>query len=151
MKDLCFVIPGEAVAKGRPRATTIGGRARMFTPAKTERYESKVALFASQAMAGRPLLDCALRVQINVWIAPPVSWSGKKRRAAFAREIYPTSRPDADNVAKAVTDACNGVVWTDDSRIVDLRVRKNFALEPRVVVEVSPVGVATQPNLLEAA
>lgn len=51
-----FHIPGQPVGKGRPRIGKVGAHARMFTPAKTVSYESTVALFAAQAMAGRPLL-----------------------------------------------------------------------------------------------
>ena len=51
-----FHIPGQPVGKGRPRIGKVGAHARMFTPAKTVNYESTVALFAAQAMAGRALL-----------------------------------------------------------------------------------------------
>ena len=62
------------------------------------------------------------------------------------------SRPDADNIGKAVTDGCNGIVWRDDSLIVDWRVTKTYALDPRVLVAVTllePEGV--QPALLAEA
>ena len=48
---LTFEIPGDPVAKARPRAAMVAGRARLYTPAKTEKYEARVALFAQQAMA----------------------------------------------------------------------------------------------------
>ena len=51
-----FFVPGQPVGKGRPRATVRAGRARLYTPAKTEKYEARVALFAQQAMAGRPVI-----------------------------------------------------------------------------------------------
>ena len=50
---LTFEIPGDPVAKARPRAAMVAGRARLYTPAKTEKYEARVAVFAQQAMAGR--------------------------------------------------------------------------------------------------
>lgn len=143
-----FTIPGDPVAKGRPRATTIGGKARMFTPAKTERFESKVAVFAQQAMAGRAPLDQALVVRIEVWMPIPASWSGTKQRAAIAGQIRPTGRPDADNLAKAVTDGANGIVWCDDSRIVDLHVTKRYSPTPRV--ELMVAAMLNDPPIPEA-
>ena len=155
MTGLQIIIPGDPVAKGRPRAAVIRGQARMYTPAKTARYESKVALFAQQAMRGaqRTLpLDVALSVHVQAYLPIPTSWSQRKQRAALAGEIRPVSRPDADNIGKAVTDGCNGIVWRDDSLIVDWRVTKTYALDPRVLVAVTllePEGV--QPALLAEA
>ena len=60
-----FHIPGQPVGKGRPRIGKVGAHARMFKPAKTVSYESTVALFAAQAMAGRPLLpDCGVICEV---------------------------------------------------------------------------------------
>lgn len=137
MIEVCwFTVPGDPVAKGRPRATTIGGKARMYTPAKTERYESRVAVFAQQAMAGRTPADEALEVSIVATMAVPASWSRKKRERALAGELSPLSRPDADNIAKAITDGSNGIVWVDDSRIVSLSVMKLYGETPGVSVRV---------------
>lgn len=36
-------------------------------------------------------------------------------------------KPDVDNYAKAVMDACNGVVWEDDAQVIELRVDKQWA------------------------
>jgi len=36
-------------------------------------------------------------------------------------------RVDADNLMKTFMDACNQVVWNDDSQVWDARVRKKFA------------------------
>lgn len=132
-----FTVPGEPVPKGRPIVSTLRGRPMMRTPEKTERYENRVAMFAQQAMAGGALLDGALVVTISVYLPIPASWSGKKRARALALEIFPTSRPDLDNLTKAVGDGCNKVIWTDDSRIVDMHATKRFSDSPRLEVLVS--------------
>jgi Holliday junction resolvase RusA-like endonuclease len=38
--------------------------------------------------------------------------------------LYHTQKPDLDNLVKLVLDSCNGVVFGDDSQIVELLVRK---------------------------
>jgi Holliday junction resolvase RusA-like endonuclease len=149
MTAIRFEIPGDAVAKGRPRATTIGGKARLYTPAKTERYESRVAVFAQQAMAGRLPLDEALSVRIVATLAIPASWSKRRRQAALAGEVYPVSRPDADNIAKAVTDGANGIAYVDDSRIVSLQVSKVYGAIVGVSVCIEPL-VARQTAAQQA-
>ena len=127
-----FHIPGQPVGKGRPRIGKVGAHARMFTPAKTVNYESTVALFAAQAMAGRALLTGPVNLQMRVDFPIPASWSIKKQRAAEAGEILPTVKPDSDNIVKAVCDAINGVVWKDDVQVVDLTLKKRYSVLPGV-------------------
>lgn len=45
-----FTVPGIPVGKGRARASTRGGKVRMFTPAKTVNYEAQLKHFAQEAM-----------------------------------------------------------------------------------------------------
>lgn len=43
---------------------------------------------------------------------------------------------DADNLAKAILDACNGILWIDDAQVVDLHITKNLAASPYVELSV---------------
>jgi Holliday junction resolvase RusA-like endonuclease len=133
---IAFTVPGAPQGKGRAKIVKIGGFSRMATPAKTVAYEGLIALAAQRAMAGGQMLTSA--VGCNVFIDAPVpeSWSGRKQRMALAGEVLPTTKPDADNVVKAVFDGLNGVLWRDDVLVVDLRVRKRYAATPCVRVEV---------------
>ena len=136
-----FHIPGQPVGKGRPIAgKAFGSRfTTLRTPAKTVSYESTVALFAAQAMAGRPLLTGPVNLQMRVDFAIPASWSQKKQRAAEAGLILPTVKPDADNILKALCDAINGVVWKDDVQVVDLTLKKRYSVQPGVAVRIDLV------------
>lgn len=131
-----FTVPGAPQGKGRPRVGRIAGQARMFTPAKTAAYEGLIAHAAHAALAGRPMLEGACAANLHIDCPVPASWSGKKQRAALAGEILPTSKPDIDNVLKAVADGCNGVLWRDDVLLVEVRVRKRYGATPGVRVEV---------------
>lgn len=133
---IAFTIPGAPQGKGRPRVGKVGAHARMFTPAKTVAYEGLIAHAAQQAMAGAPLLEDAAACNVFIDAPVPASWSQKKQRAALAGEVLPTTKPDADNVVKAIFDGCNGVLWRDDVQVVDLRVRKRYSATPCVRVEV---------------
>ncbi|AMM26528.1 endodeoxyribonuclease RusA [Variovorax sp. PAMC 28711] len=133
---LTFHVPGQAVGKGRPRIGKVGNHARMFTPAKTVNYESLVALAAQQAMAGRALFDGPVELKMRIDCQIAASWSGKKQRDAAAGAIAPTTKPDIDNIVKAICDALNGVAWKDDVQVVDLIVRKRYAVIPGVAVQV---------------
>lgn len=149
---LTFAVPGTPQGKGRPRVSTIAGHARMYTPAKTAAYEGLVAHAAQAAMAGRPLIEGPVRLHLAIRCAVPASWSQKKRRMALAGEIVPTTKPDADNIIKAICDGCNGVVWRDDVQCADGAWSKRYSATPGVVVTITPLAELEQVALeLEAA
>jgi Holliday junction resolvase RusA-like endonuclease len=134
-----FVVPGVPVAKGRPRLTTRGGFARAYTPGKTVAYEGLVAHAGQAAMDGTAPLDGPLRLEIVATFPIPASWSKKKRAEAVEGTAWHTSRPDGDNILKAIGDGLNGVCWTDDSRIASSEVAKRYGVVPGVEVRVLPL------------
>lgn len=110
-------IPGEPIGKGRPR---LGRGGRTYTPEKTAQWEKMAAQAIALQIRERGL-DEPLALVVDAYFTRPVK-HGKRRRAT--REPKPT-KPDADNIAKAVADALekSGVV-VNDSRIAHLVVRK---------------------------
>jgi Holliday junction resolvase RusA-like endonuclease len=102
MNPLKFTVPGQPYGKGRPRIGKVGARARMFTPEKTVNYENLVKWTAKQAMAGAPVIDGALQVDMAIECQIPASWSGAKQARAAAAEIVPTTKPTSTNVSTAV-------------------------------------------------
>lgn len=119
---ITFTVPGMPVGKGRPRASTRGGKVRMFTPAKTVSYEAELKHFATLALAGRDILLGPLRVTVTATFPKADSWTKKKAAAA----VWHTSRPDADNLVKCL-DGLNGVIWKDDAQIAEATVRKVYS------------------------
>ena len=141
-----FIVPGQPQGKGRPRVGKVGNHARLFTPQKTVAYEGLVAHAAHAAMAGQPLLEGPVSVLMNIDCQVPASWSQKKQRDALAGRITPTTKPDIDNVIKAVFDGLNGVVWKDDVQVTVLSVSKVYSATPQVMVSLSPARVAPSPQ-----
>ncbi|NNB48907.1 MULTISPECIES: RusA family crossover junction endodeoxyribonuclease [Pseudomonas chlororaphis group] len=139
LKPVSFVVPGEAVGKGRPRVSTIGGHARMFTPQKTANYETLIAMAAQQAMAGRELIGGPVLVEMKILVSVAASWSKKKTAEALAGDVMPTKKPDADNVLKAICDGINGIVFKDDVQVVNVSLSKRFSETPGVSVRVVPL------------
>jgi Holliday junction resolvase RusA-like endonuclease len=127
-----FTIPGNPVGKGRPRATTINGMARMYTPKKTASYETLVVMAYTQA--GGVKLEGSLHMHIKATFEMPLSWSMKKRKlmdGAFCEK-----KIDADNIAKVVCDGLNGVAYHDDRQVVDLHVVKRWGQDGAVEVSI---------------
>lgn len=134
-----FTVYGEPVAQGRPRASSQGGFVRLYDPKKSRDYKDYVRLAAAEH-APAALLEGPLAVMVTAYRSIPKSFSKRKAAAAEAGEIYPTGRPDADNYLKGVKDALKGVMWVDDSQVVDAYARKRYSFKPRIEVKIRRMG-----------
>lgn len=130
-----FVVPGSPRGKGRPRTAVIAGHARIFTDSKTRAEEGAIRVIAAAAMQGRDPYDGPVVLRCCAYRQIPASWSAKKRAAAEAGAVLPTSKPDLDNYVKMM-DAINGIVLRDDSQIVSAVIHKRFSERPRLAVDV---------------
>lgn len=133
---LDFTVYAKAVGKARPRVTTRFGYAHAYTPAKTREFENLVGWSAKQAMRQcLPIAsECALFVQITVSLVPPLSWSRKRRSDVFG--AFCSKKPDTDNVAKAILDAMNGIVYEDDAQVAGLVVQKFYAEKNEINIKI---------------
>ena len=127
-----FTVPGTPQGKGRPRVTARGGLARVYTPAKTVSYEALIALAGQAAMGEAAPYAGPVSVEATAVFAIPASWS--KRRTAEAH--WHTSKPDGDNIVKALGDGLNGVAWRDDSQVASWHVIKVYGATPGLHVVV---------------
>lgn len=115
---VAFEIPGEPVAFARS-----GGHGKIrFTPQRQRNFMELVKLVAHRAMDGAAPLDGPVELTIRATYLVPASWP--KKRAATAR--WRTSKPDADNLAKIVSDAINEIVFVDDAQVAALVVQKVY-------------------------
>lgn len=129
-----WVIHGEPIAQGRPRACVIGGQARMYTPKKSATWCAQAVEVLACHWDGAPRTEPA-RVAIDAVFSRP---KRLMRRKDPQERIVHSSKPDADNVAKAVLDAMKKAgVLRDDAQVHDLAVRKWYAARdegPRVEI-----------------
>lgn len=112
-----FFIPGDPVPQGRPRACLIGGRVVMYDP-KTSKDWKKIVSQVASLYCKKPFSG-ALSLELTFWL----------RKAKSCKEADPIKRPDVDNLGKAVMDACNGILYKDDSQIISLSVYKRYACD----------------------
>lgn len=122
--EFTFLVEGKAEGKDRPRFA----RGHVFTPQKTKDFEARVKTAAAEAMSRNFLepTDEPVRVEITCFFLPPKS-ATKKFLNQIDNELVPyDKKPDADNVAKAVCDAMNGVVFVDDKQVCYVSCEKWF-------------------------
>ena len=137
-----FIILGEPNGKGRPKFDTRGPYVRAVTPKKTANYEALVKMeYQAQCDGFMFSRDAALGMLVTAYKPIPKSTSKKKRVLMLGDIIRPTKKPDWDNVGKIVCDALNKTAFCDDTQIVDGRVIKRYAEQPRVEVEIWQLGI----------
>ena len=127
---MTFFFPVDPQPKGRPRFARRGRLIVTRTPGPTRAYEREIATLARNQMGSQPLMTDPLIVQLLFFLKKPPS----------AKRSYPTTKPDLDNLIKAVLDAMNGIIWKDDTQVVDLHVHKRYSLNgnPHFVMKVDP-------------
>jgi len=136
-----FTVLGDPIGKGRPKFSTVNGFAKAYTPARTTNYENLVRLSFQQQCNKVPYKQGEfLAADITAFFQIPKSISKKKRDLMADGRLFPTKKPDCDNIAKAVLDALNGVAYYDDSQIVCLAVRKMYSDTPRCEIIIRRLG-----------
>lgn len=128
---IAFVLDIDPQGEARGRATSIGGHARIYTPAKARAYRASIAALAEPYRPAERLSG-SLAVAIVATFCRPAYMRRRSRRTGgllggwHEHPMPHTSKPDGDNVAKAVLDALK-TWWGDDAQVSDLRVVKRWA------------------------
>ena len=104
---ITVTVPGDPVAKGRPRFTRTG---QSYTPAKTKKFENLVRLAYSLQQPDRKPAEGPIELTVRAYFRIPTSWSKKKQAEAATEQMKKISKPDLDNCLKAVQDGLTG--WT---------------------------------------
>ena len=125
-----FVIEGKPQGKLRPRFY----RGRAVTPKATREYEEKVrkAFLESGSesfMDGEPII-----MWITAYYPIPTRARKAERVLMESGEMWPTSRPDIDNVIKVIMDGLNGAAYADDSQVIRIEAKKKYSKTPYVEV-----------------
>jgi crossover junction endodeoxyribonuclease RusA len=141
MTPLRFTVYGVAQPKGNMKAYVPRG---MKFPVITDSnrnarsWAQLVAEGASRAIAGlddRSVLTEGVRVSVAFYLPRPKKY---QRRGVPRAHLV---APDIDKLLRSVLDALSGVVWVDDSQIVDVVTVKRYAdMEdaPHVTIGIEP-------------
>ena len=134
MNKLKLTVPGEPCGQGRPRFSSQGGFMRAIDPEKSRNYKSFVKYIATHEAKkqGWMYTELPLRMSIVAYMGIAKSKSKKFKQAAIVGEERPTKKPDLSNIVKGVEDALNGLLYKDDSQIVELKLQKFYSEEPRL-------------------
>lgn len=136
-----FTVYGTPMPQGSKSARVINGKAILTEgfgdgPRKRKAWRAAVADGARewQARHRAPLLEGP--VALEVWFYLPRPASAPKR--IFA----PTKKPDLSKLLRSAEDSLKGIIWRDDSQVVDSHVFKRYAVDgpPRAVICVREIA-----------
>jgi Holliday junction resolvase RusA-like endonuclease len=119
-----FVIPGEPVPAGRPRAyiNKALGRAGVHMPGKSSAWQATAAMLMRSEWGGRAPISAAVRAHLQFVSSRP---KALLRKSSPEGRIWRTSRGDIDNLIKAALDAAvDAGVLLDDALVVSVQAEK---------------------------
>lgn len=129
-------VQGIPAPKGSMRAIPIPGGRATLAPASSDAGKKKLkswdsAVRAAAAEAAGPVsaplfVDVALRVTM-VFRMPRPAGHWTRRGLSSKATIFPQVKPDIDKLARATADSLTGIIYDDDSRIVEKRLLKVYA------------------------
>jgi len=117
-----FTVPGVPIAQPRQRHTRAGVN---YLPAGHPVNAFKAAVKMAAHQAGL----CPITGPVTLWaefiLPKPVS---RTRRKDAGKAIAVATKPDADNLAKAVLDGLTGIAWRDDCQVASLFIQKRYTV-----------------------
>ena len=137
MPTIEFFVPGVPTAQPRPRVAIIGGFARAYVPSThpVHSWRERAALAAREIRPETWPIRKPHPVRISIEFRALRPASLAKSRVAW------TTKPDRDNMEKALLDALEGIVMESDSQVVGGEVTKVYHREPGALVRVEWEGV----------
>jgi len=127
-----FKVDGTPVPKGRARYARRGNFISTYTPEKTRTYETLIRDAAIEAMGSSEPLETPVSLYLYIRVPIPKSCTKKRLEDIANGSEKPTKKPDASNILKSVEDGMNGVVYHDDSQIINIHVTKVYSSLPGV-------------------
>jgi Holliday junction resolvase RusA-like endonuclease len=127
-----FKVDANPVGKQRARYVKRGNFVQAYTPEKTRTYETLIKDAARQAMGVSEPLDTPVSLYLYIRVPMPASATKKRLEAIASGDEKPIKKPDASNILKSVEDGMNGVVYKDDSQIINIHVTKVYSSQPGV-------------------
>ena len=118
MTSLEFWVEGTPKAQPRVKAFARGKHAGVYTPDTADGWKAEVRRSALAKCSTPEPLRGPLSVHLTFLMPRP-----KSRKV----DVWHTTKPDADNLAKAVLDALGDAgIWCDDAQVVRLVAKKLY-------------------------
>jgi Holliday junction resolvase RusA-like endonuclease len=137
-------LSGQPRGKARPRNNP--SSTFPYIDPNARKYESQLRYAATQEMAGRSPTMQPVKMTVEQRFPLLKGFNKKELAAALSGQMWPTKKPDADNILK-LADCLNKVVFIDDVQVVEASVRKIYSEHPglTIIVETIEPPAAADP------
>lgn len=135
---LYVTIDVKAIPQDRPRACHRNGITWAYKTKRNKDFEKYIAdqvIGVMDSEGVNLIADIPVYLSVEVKKSIPKSWTKQKTQAALMGNIWPTSKPDASNYYKLIEDALNGVLYADDSQIVEQHSSKSYHDVDMILIE----------------
>ncbi len=134
MKNINIIIKGNPLAKQSARFSK---RGFSYQPKHITQYKENLQhQIISQLPFGFTPIDNAVEIEYRFIFSYLKTHSKKKRADGY---IMKTTKPDIDNLQKAVNDAMNSIVIIDDSLICRAIVEKVYGEVPSIELTIRSI------------
>ena len=124
-------IYGNPIPLNRPRACKRGSFIQMYD---SQIKEKEIVKWQARAQFNKEPLKTPLFLDILFGMAIPKGTSRIRTNLMLQNELVPMKKPDIDNLIKFILDCLNGILFDDDSQIIEVKARKCYSDNPRTVV-----------------
>jgi len=82
-------------------------------------------------------IEGAVNMNIVYSFRRPKSLNKKERNEIDSGKSIPkTTKPDIDNLTKAILDALNGIAWKDDAQVAQINIQKIWSTKDQIEIEI---------------
>ena len=136
-------VKGLPIAQPRHRAACRGGFPKMYIPKDHAVHAWKKNVMSAAAQVTDVTIEGAIKVDC-LFVFP----SPKSKKSQTGN--YKFSKPDIDNLLKAIFDALTDVsLWADDSQVVEIHSAKMYGDEPCAIIRVEAVDFKVTSDAVE--
>lgn len=109
---------------------------------KSKNFKAILHVLAQKELAESKgqILDGPVTMVVKYYVPVPKSFTKRQLKELSEGRLFPTKKPDVDNVLKAVMDALNGVLYWDDKQVVRVEVKKFYRNSEGLSVSVYGTG-----------
>lgn len=146
METIYIKIPGKPIAKKTHRTKVFlknkGGRidVQRHTYFPQSKEATEIKRYIKAQYSGEPI-DSGVFVRFVFHLPIPTTWNKTQHAMAIDGRLLPIGKPDASNLAKFYEDCMNGIVYTDDSRIIWVSPLKKYDDESYTEIYITPFSM----------
>ena len=123
-----YIILGDPRPQGRPRFSKRGNFVGAYDPKESRDYK--------QTLAAQLAAQCPEFAEQGRAVSLEIEFVFARPKSLPKRVEDHVKKPDLDNLIKAFKDAAKGILWHDDSQVVQMTARKAYGDKPMIIAEV---------------